>query len=224
MVYMNINMKIENRKRFIKLIQIVALGAIVLLTACGGPPKVWVLGSSEGVTSVKFNKAPRFVYMQGKVFKGADTEYKIGKSSYLQFMLEEEGDYSVSYKAPGSEGKLDFSASDAHGALTVLDPTAKKYVVALDVGLVYSEEKINGAFPISQLLKPAQVHNLEVDPNHSFWWTSKLPNSLTGVEVGGSTSITAHKIFALLPNVVEGVSKPDLAKKLSDAVISIESR
>ena len=131
---------------------------VLSFTAClgGGPPKVWVLGDSNGPMQIQFDKAPRVAYLGAKTYKGSLDPYKLNKASMRVFMMDKEDDYTINYKNAATEGKVTFNTDDAFSKLTVVDPMKQKYIALVNVGSIYSKGKKPTVFPIEKLEKPAQ--------------------------------------------------------------------
>ncbi|MEM7180636.1 MAG: hypothetical protein AAF518_06975 [Spirochaetota bacterium] len=200
---------------------------VPFLTAClgGGPPKVWVLGDSNGQMEIQFDQAPRVAYLGAKTFKGSKDPYKLAKASMRVFMMDKEGDYTINFKNASTKGKVTFNTDDAFSKLTIVDPMQQKYIALVNVGSIYSKGKKPAVFPIVKLEKPAQVHRLEANAHHTFWWSNKLPSSLMGVSVAGSeANISAYKLFALTASLVEGVEKEKLAQQLTQIILASEKK
>ena len=216
MIFTNVTAK------FSRLLFLIVLSTVI--TACGGPPRVWVLGEQENESIIQFSKAPKFLLHGNKAYNGTQKPYKLAKKGILIFQMEEEGAYKASLKTAAGSSNIEFKADDAYGKLTVIDASEKSYLVVQDVGSLYSKNKLD-VLPITQISNPTKVHTLDADPQHSFWWTSRLPSSMTGVSIGGSDgTVSAYKIFVLAKEIIEGNSKEELEKKLTIITLKLEQR
>jgi hypothetical protein len=207
-------------------IKILCLTAVIFflafLSGCDGEVcTIWVCGNSDDITSVSFDKIPKYYYdiPDGAPQKGKSVNYDVPKSSTMVFDIYKTGDYMIIVKTRGVSNTIKFKTGSDAGRFVIIDPDQKNYIAVLDVSSMYEPEERTGPMPIKFLSKPADAHVFKMNFSHVFMWNQKLPASLYAKE---GYKVSAFKVFFLKPDTVNSISQEDLAEKLSLMVENVE--